>query len=78
MSGETLKQQLFKKLDQLSEDRIREVVDFVGYLLSKQEEMVAPKSDNDLEPNRDPLLKLIGIADVEPFAHNIDEELYGR
>jgi hypothetical protein len=29
------------------------------------------------EVSDDPILKLIGIADVEPFGHKIDEELYG-
>lgn len=25
----------------------------------------------------DPILKMIGLADVEPFGHKIDEKLYG-
>jgi len=29
------------------------------------------------DPDRDPILRLIGSLDVEPFADKIDEELYG-
>jgi hypothetical protein len=61
-----------------------EAIDFIDYLLSKsrseglsKRRKVAVPSKN-LDPAKDPLLKLIGIADVEPFADRIDEELYGR
>ena len=30
-----------------------------------------------LDPKEDPILKIIGIADVEPFADRIDQQLYG-
>ena len=61
-----------------------EAIDFIDYLLSKsrsegpsKRRKVAVPSEN-LDPTKDPLLKLIGIADVEPFADRIDDELYGR
>jgi hypothetical protein len=30
-----------------------------------------------LTPKKDPVLRLIGIADTEPFSGMIDEEIYG-
>ena len=31
----------------------------------------------DKLPAKDPILKLIGMADVEPFADTVEHELYG-
>lgn len=31
-----------------------------------------------LDPEEDPILQICGIADVDPFAHKIDEELCGE
>ena len=31
-----------------------------------------------LDPGKDPILKLMEIADVEPFTAKIDQELYGK
>jgi len=36
------------------------------------------KLKSALDPSKDPILKLIGLANVEPFADKIDEELYGK
>jgi hypothetical protein len=30
-----------------------------------------------IDPKKDPILQAIGIADVDPFANEIDQELYG-
>jgi len=35
------------------------------------------RTSTELDPAKDPVLKLIGIADVEPFSKEIDRELYG-
>jgi len=61
-----LKQRVIEELDQLPEDRLREVLDFVGYLKLKEERETPPRK---LDPEKDPILKLIGSVDVEPFAH---------
>jgi len=76
MTSEALKQVLLHKLEQLPEDRLCEVVDFVGFLLSQTETRAAKQPDG-LEPDKDPLLDLIGQVEARPFAHIIDEELYG-
>lgn len=30
----------------------------------------------ELDPKKDPIFKLMGIADAEPFSKEIDQELY--
>ena len=72
----TLKRELDKQVDQLPEDQLREVLDFVGYLL-QHTETHPPKPAQPIPPEQDPILDLIGMVDVKPFAHNIDGELYG-
>jgi len=78
VTAETLKERLIEELERLPEDRLREILDFVGYLRAKEAREAATRSPEDLDPQNDPILRLIGIADVEPFSRNIDEELYGE
>ena len=61
----------------LSEDKLAEVFDFVGYLLSR-EKREEKEEELELEPQKDPILKYIGGVSVEPFAQKIDEILYGE
>ena len=72
-----LRQALLVEVEKLPEDRLREVLDFVRYLIFKSTYQI-PKMEKPLDPQQNPLLKLIGSVDVEPFADNIDEELYGE
>jgi hypothetical protein len=77
MAAEIVKERLIKELEKLPQERLQEVLDFVEYILTKEGKRSALKSPDELDPRKDPILKLIGIADVEPFSHKIDEELYG-
>jgi hypothetical protein len=74
---EEIKQKLLEDVDKLPEEKLAEVVDFVGYLLTKTKK-ATPEEQRYLDPAKDPLLKVIGIADVEPFGHLIDKDLYGE
>jgi hypothetical protein len=76
MTTKALKEQLIKELEKLPEVRLREALDFVGYLRTKEGNEAARKLPKDLDPKKDPILRLMGIADVEPFSKDIDEELY--
>jgi len=78
MTTKALKERLIKEIEKLPGDRLQEVLDFVGHILTKEGRRPAPKSPEELDPQKDPILKLMGIADVEPFSQNIDEQLYGR
>ena len=71
-----LKDQLIKNLGRLGKSDIQKVLNFSEFLLfkgAKQERACSTV----LDPKKDPILEIIGIADVEPFASNIDQELYG-
>ena len=64
-------------LEQLSAEKLTEVADFIGYLLTKEKQEKAEKSE--LDPQKDPIIRdYIGGVSVEPFAHKIDEILYGE
>jgi len=91
MSSEKIKENIIKEINKLPEESLKEVNDFVSFILAKsgfnrkkrsyhhslarQREIL--KQSKELNPAKDPLLKIIGIADVEPFANRIDKELYG-
>lgn len=66
-------------LEHLSEDKLTEVFDFVSYLLAKEkmEEEREEKSELDLDPKKDPILKYIGGVSHGSLAKDIDRELYG-
>lgn len=72
-----LRNQLLDNLERLSEDDIQEILDFVEFLLTKRNKEKITFQKTGIEPEKDPILKLMGLADVEPFAHRIDQELYG-
>ena len=72
-----LRERLMENLERLSEDDIQEILDFVEFLLTKRNKEKITFQKTVIEPEKDPILKLMGLADVEPFAHRIDQELYG-
>lgn len=46
--------------------------------VKKRVQKLLSKPKKRLDPAKNPLRGFIGIADVEPFAPKIDEELYGK
>lgn len=76
MKEATLKKELIRRVEHLPDDRLQEVLEYVEYLLYKDEQQAAT-SARIQEPSQDPLLKLIGTVDVAPFAHTVDDEIYG-
>jgi len=69
---------LIEELERLPEDRLREALDFVVYLRTREKNGAATRSPEDRDPKKDPILKLVGIADVKAFSQNIDQDLYGE
>ena len=61
-------------LNELSKEKVEELLDFTEFLLVKKR---TKKLKLKLDPNKDPIFELIGLADEEPFAYKIDQELYG-
>lgn len=76
MSAHALKERLMEELEKLSEERLKEVLDFVGFLRAKEQSQSSQLS-NDLDPQKDPLLQFIGGVSHGSLAQGIDEELYG-
>ena len=69
-----IKEKVLAALEELPEEKVKELLNFIeSLLLSEKVKKSVPK----LDPAKDPILKLIGSIDVEPFADRIDEELYG-
>lgn len=62
-------------LEKLPDENIKELLDFTEFLLLKEQ---SKKSKLLIDPKKDPILKLIGLANEEPFADKIDEDLYGE
>ena len=71
-----LKSQVIKNLGSLNKSDIQNVLNFSEFLLFKSDKKDRIRS-TVLDPKEDPILKIIGIADVEPFADRIDQQLYG-
>ena len=61
-------------LNELPKEKVEELLDFTEFLLVKER---TKKLKLKLDPNKDPIFELIGLADEEPFADKIDQELYG-
>jgi len=72
-----LKEKLIEEIEKLPEDRIQEVLDFVGYLRTKEAKEVLERVEEGLGPQKDPILKFIGGVSHGSLAHEIDKELYG-
>lgn len=73
----SLKRKLLTEIADLPEDKLQEVIDFVGYLKAKAEEAKS-KKEAKLDPKKNPLRKLIGMVTHGALAKDIDRELYGE
>ena len=78
VTGSIMKDQLIEEIAKLPEDRIQEVLDFVGYLLSKEQKIQAAETERELDPAKDPLLNFIAGVSHGSLAKDIDRELYGE
>jgi len=78
MVTKVLKDRLIEEIGKLPEDRLREALDFVEYLRARERRGTVARSSEALDPQDDPILKLVGIADVKAFSQDIDEALYGK
>lgn len=74
----SLKERLINNIEQLPETDIHEALDFIEFLLKKKsKERISPKV-REVDLTKDPILRLMGIADLEPFSNDIEQELYGQ
>jgi hypothetical protein len=75
-SGELLIEKLTAAAERLPAAKAQEVLDFVEFLLAKEEQSKAT-GVIESDPGKDPILKFIGAASHGSLAHNIDSDLYG-
>ena len=76
VTSSVLKERLMKEAEKLPEEKLQEVLDFVDFLLSKEQQ--AQKREKKLDPTKDPLLKFIAGVSHGSLAKDIDNELYGK
>ena len=79
---DSIRQETEQLLAQLPPEGLAELATFIEFLRFKYRATEAPapspaEQTTPPNPDDDPILQMIGIADVEPFAHEIDEILYG-
>lgn len=67
-----VKDRFLSVLEDLPDEKIEELLDFTESLLLREQ-----KQKSTLKMDEDPILKLIGLVDEEPFADSIDSDLYG-
>jgi hypothetical protein len=72
------RERVLKEIEKLSEDKLQEVLDFIEYLLNKEQKVQAVEPEEDLDPAKDPLLRFIGGVSHGSLAKDIDKELYGE
>ena len=75
------KAKILEALDALSEERQREVLDFVEFLRSRTlvpDEKPSEDGMEELNPEDDPILDAIGSVDADLGSDRIDEILYGK
>lgn len=75
------KAKILEALDALSEERQREVLDFVEFLRSRTlvpDEKPSKDGTEELNPEDDPILDAIGSVDADLGSDRIDEILYGK
>lgn len=72
------KELLLENLERLPESDVKKILEFAEFLQIKRYKRKIILKKEILDPEKDPVAKLIGIADVKPFANTIDQELYGK
>ena len=75
------KAKILEALDALSEERQREVLDFVEFLRSRTlvpDEKPSKDGTEELNPEDDSILDTIGSVDADLGSDRIDEILYGK
>lgn len=73
----SLKKKLLVEIADLPDDKLQEVIEFVGYLKAEADEAKSGKEPK-LDPKKNPLWKLIGMVAHGALAQDIDRDLYGE
>jgi len=74
------KKKVLKELDDLSKEKINEVIDFIGYLKSKEDKKRKDRKVDALDTRDNVLLSIVGIGESampHDLAENHDKYVYG-
>ena len=74
------KKKVLKELDGLSKEKINEVIDFIGYLKSKEDRKRKDRKIDALDTRDNVLLSIVGIGESampHDLAENHDKYVYG-
>lgn len=74
----SLKDAVIKEIENLPEDQLREILDFVGYLQSKKFKQPDARKTRESLSQEDPLEQYIGGVSQGTLAQDIDKELYNQ
>jgi hypothetical protein len=77
-SQEVLKNRVLEEIEKLPKSKLQEMLDFVGYLISKDRNAQTTEPEEELDPSQDPILRMVGRVSHGSLAKNIDKELYGE
>lgn len=72
-----LKRKLLIEIADFPHDKLKEVVDFVGYLETKVKPVRSMEED-EVDPKKNPLRKLMSLVTHGALAKDVDRELYGE
>jgi len=78
MESIELKGRLLKRLHGASQSDIEVILDFSEFIIRRRRRKKNQIHQAQFNPKNDPIFRLMGIADVEPFSKKIDRELYAR
>lgn len=78
MNKATITKELIAKLEKLPQSYLKEVLDFVDYLMDKKRARKEIMDQENFDPNKDPLLKFIGSIEHGALTKDIDKALYGE
>ena len=73
------KEKIIKDLENLSKEKIDEVIDFINYLKSKEERERKDKKIDSVDNQNNPLFTLIGLGESNPphdLGQNHDKYVY--
>ncbi len=71
-----IKEKLLTTIEEISESKLGEILDFTEFLLEKERHKKGGRLD--LDPGKDPILDYIGGVSHGALAKDIDSELYGE
>ena len=74
--AEEIKQKLITTMQEIPDNKLGELLDFMEFLLEKERHKTKQKFN--LDPEKDPILEFIGGVSHGSLAKDIDNELYGE